>query len=187
MKQAVKSIPEEANSVLKFWFEEITPEQWWRSKDLDSTIGERFSSILKQLEKHVPQQWLETAKGSLAAIIVLDQFPRNIYRNHAKSFATDHIALEVSRTALLKEFNRELNEDENIFLYIPFQHSEDLDDQNYSVELYRKSGTESSYKSAMLHRDIIKRFGRFPHRNEHLGRVTTAEEQEFLSQGALFW
>ncbi len=117
----------------------------------------------------------------------MDQFPRNIFRNQARSFATDPKALAIALDALDNGFDKNLNTDENIFLYMPLQHSEDLAMQNLSVELYHHLQHQESLKSAKLHRDIIKNFGRFPHRNAVLNRTTSKEEQTFLEKEALFW
>lgn len=173
--------------VLNFWFDELTPEQWWRSAELDDEIRQRFQGVYEVLSKTVPVAWLETPKGALAAIIVLDQFPRNIFRNTARSFATDEIALEISKKAIKQEWDRQLNENEKMFLYMPLQHSEDPEDQVQSVRLFKELGIESSYEFAKQHKEIIDRFGRFPHRNEVLGRTSTEEERAFLAEGALFW
>ncbi|MGH1349881.1 MAG: DUF924 family protein [Methyloligellaceae bacterium] len=187
MERLKPTLPEEAETVLKFWFEEITPDQWWRSNELDDVIRNRFLPTLEELKETVPVPWLETPKVSLAAIIVLDQFPRNIFRNQARSFATDAKALAVSFQSIENGFDKALGQNENIFLYMPLQHSEDLAHQEQSVRLYEKLGSKPSFESAKLHRDIIKKFGRFPHRNNILNRTTTQEEQEFLNEGALFW
>ncbi len=175
------------DEILTFWFRDLTPEQWWRSKELDDVIRERFLDVYEELAQEVPTSWLDTPQGALAAILVLDQFPRNIFRNTKMSFATDPIALDLSRKAIGKEFDKTLNTNEKTFLYMPFQHSENASDQEQSVLLFKSLGDKNSYDFAMQHKEIIDRFGRFPHRNEALGRVSTEEEIAFLAEGALFW
>jgi uncharacterized protein (DUF924 family) len=165
-----------AQEVLDFWF--AHEADWFRKSDaFDAEIRERFL----QLHESVPRQWLDDPRGCLARIIVLDQFPRNMFRGTPRAFATDALALAAARHALQKKFDLRYSREERIFAYLPFEHSESLADQELACELMQPLGAEQ-YRYAVAHRDIIARFGRFPHRNAILGRASTPEEVEFLKQ-----
>lgn len=152
-----------------------------KSDDFDNEIKEHFLSIYQDyLDDKI--KFANKPKDALASIILLDQFPRNMFRNTPKSFATDSKAISISRSAIEQGAEFSLNETEKMFLYMPFMHSENLEEQLYCVELYTKLGREENLKFAIAHKDIIERFGRFPHRNEILGRNSTDEEIEFLKQ-----
>ena len=168
------------DEVLKFWFKELQPVAWF-TKDaaVDAQIRTRFEPLHEQLsqgEIQVPN----TPRGHLAAVIVLDQFPRNMFRGSAKAFASDTKALEFASRALDAGFEREMTKDQRQFLYLPFMHSEELAMQMRCVELYAAFDDPELMKYAAEHRDIIERFGRFPHRNAALGRESTAAEIEFM-------
>lgn len=135
----------------------------------------------------LPKAWLVSAKGRLAAIIALDQLPRNLHREDARAFASDDLALALAKRAIQAGDESALDGRERIFLYVPFEHCEDADAQARSVELYAALGDEKCLEFAKLHQKIIERFGRFPHRNAILGRETTAGEADFLKGEALFW
>ena len=126
--------------------------------------------------------WEATAEGALALVIVLDQFPRNMFRGDARTFAADATARAVANRALKRGYDQDVAANERGFLFLPFMHSEDITDQQRCVELYRAAGDEN-LKWALQHADIIRRFGRFPHRNAVLGRATTPQEQAFLDDG----
>jgi len=134
------------------------------------------------LKDEVPPNWLESAEGFLAAILVLDQFPRNMFRGSAQAFATDAQALALSKRAIAEGLDMKLPPEKRCFVYIPFQHSEDLADQRRSLELFTALGNPENLDFAKRHEEIIARFGRFPHRNASLGRATTPEEEAFLKQ-----
>ena len=183
-------LPGEAQDVLAFWFEEIDQEQWYLTAPLDEVDGVirgRFLNLYLALAERVPKDWLATPRGTLAAIIVLDQFPRNLFRGDARAYACDPTALELAKRAIDRGFDQQVSPRERIFFCIPFQHSERADDQARSVELTTALGDEKTLHYADLHRRVIGRFGRFPHRNPILGREPTAEEEEFLKQPGLFW
>ncbi len=176
-------IPAEVRGVLDFWFGEATPEQWFKQDDgFDATIRERFAALFGRAVSGELAGWRETARGCLALVIVLDQFPRNLFRGGARSFATDAPARAVLHHALEKGFDDGLPVLQRQFLYLPLQHSEDAADQALSVELNAATGDADLLKWAEAHKRIIDRFGRFPHRNESLGRKNTPEESEFLKQ-----
>ena len=129
------------------------------------------------------RQWEATPEGALALIIVLDQFPRNMFRNDPRAFATDPQALAVAERAIAAGFDRKVDRALQSFFYMPLMHSEELADQQKCVDLFRGFGNDNNLKFAQIHEDIIRRFGRFPHRNSVLGRISTAEEENFLKDG----
>jgi len=167
--------------ILKFWFEEIDHSQWWSKNDeFDQQIRERFAEIHAQAIRCELFAWRKDAAGRLAEIIVLDQFSRNLFRNSPLSFANDSLALVLSQEAISVGVDQELSPIQRSFLYMPFMHSESLLIHGIAMDLYQKNGIPSYYDFEIKHQDIIKRFGRYPHRNKILGRVSTKEEIEFL-------
>lgn len=170
--------------VLDFWFEESTPEQWFQKNDaFDEEIRARFGKDYDLAVNGVYDGWRETARGCLALLIILDQFSRNMFRGDKKMFATDGKALDIARHAVDNGFDNGLTTDRKAFLYLPFEHSENMADQKKSVELFSslKNDNAGYYDFAVRHYDVIKKFGRFPHRNAILGRQSTTEEEEYLS------
>lgn len=169
--------------IIKFWFEEISQTQWWK-KDVqfDQLIASRFSEVHGQASRCELYQWRDTAEGRLAEIVVLDQFSRNIYRNSPLSFATDSLALALAQEAIRSGADKSVPEAMRSFFYMPFMHSESAAIHEEAVSLYEAYGNEGNLKFELRHKAIIDRFGRYPHRNEILGRDSTAEEIEFLSQ-----
>ena len=173
----------EQESVLQFWFTDSTPEDWFTKSDAyDEKVRQQLGPLYQQARKGEFDSWAETAEGALALTILLDQVPRNIFRGSDQSFATDHKALAITKAALDKGFENQLEPEQKPFLLLPLEHSEDLADQERSVELFKIHGSEQGYDYAIRHKVIIERFGRFPHRNSVLGRQNTAEETEFLKQ-----
>jgi uncharacterized protein (DUF924 family) len=176
------------DEVLDFWFgREDEPgygefrEAWFRKDpEFDREIRDRFESLHEEAAAGRLDDWKREARSCLALVILLDQFPRNMFRGDPRSYATDRKAQETAEHAVESAFDRELPEFQRTFLYMPFMHSEDLELQRRSVELFRGLGGSAEY--AVRHMEIIERFGRFPHRNEILGRRTTPEEAEFLTQ-----
>ncbi len=167
--------------VLAFWFVERRPEQWFKQDDgVDAAIRARFGELYGRLAANVPPYWEETPLACLAAVIVLDQFPRNIYRDDPRAFATDAAALAIATNAIGQGFDRTLGPVERLFLYMPFQHSEERGVQARSVELFATIGQPRTLEYARHHQEIVERFGRFPHRNEVLGRKSTEAELAFL-------
>jgi uncharacterized protein (DUF924 family) len=173
--------------VVGFW-RNAGAEAWFR-KDaaFDAGIRERFEALHFSASRGELAGWEASADGVLALLILLDQFPRNMFRGSGHAFATDPLALSITRRALELGFDQQLEPVLRPFFYLPFEHSERLEDQDRAVELSRAhrdaTGDEGTLKWAELHRDIIVRFGRFPHRNVPLGRTTTPEEQAFLDGG----
>ena len=169
--------------ILDFWFGELRPEDWFNGGEaVDARIRERFLDLHESLREQVPEEWRASARGTLAAAIALDQFPRNMYRNDPRAFAADAAAIALVKEALDRGFDRELSDEERKFLYLPFEHSEDPAEQARSVALFSMLGDETTLDYARQHQVIIDRFGRFPHRNETLGRPSTPEEIAFLEE-----
>lgn len=174
-----------AGDVLRFWFDEVGPTGWFERADAtDDAIRRRFRTLWEELRARIPAEALLRSDAALAATITLDQFPRNMFRGTADAFASDPLALAIARNALASGFDRDTPRERRIFLYMPFMHSETLEDQERCVELF--SEHEEQMRYAVEHRDIIARYGRFPHRNQVLGRKSSQEEQAFLSNHAGF-
>ncbi len=170
-------------SVAAFW-REAGPGKWYKKDDaFDREIRERFLAAHEAASEGKLPDWESDAEGALALMILLDQFPRNMFRDSARAFATDPLARAIAHRALKKGFDSDVPPDMRGFFYLPFQHSENLADQERSLALYRALGDENNMKYADIHADIIRKFGRFPHRNAVLGRTTTPEEQAFLDGG----
>jgi len=173
----------EANTILRFWFEDIEPKDWWRkSADFDADIRQRFEPVLLAARRGELNYWSESATGCLALIIVLDQFSRNIYRDQAQAFAADAQALAVAQSAVARGFDKRLASAQRHFLYMPYMHSEDASIHVEAVKLFASLDGENSEDFELRHKAIIDRFGRYPHRNNILGRASTAEELAFLQE-----
>src|SRR6476620_9640536 len=158
------------DEILNFWFGELSRKDWVRKDEaLDSTIASRFGTIYHELRSGIPASWLDTPEGILAAILVLDQFPRNMFRADARCFATDAIALALAKRAIAEGVDAKLKPDQRSFLYMPFQHSEDEGDQASAVALFAMLGKPLELDFALRHQAVVDRFGRFPHRNALLG------------------
>ena len=171
------------DEVLAFWFEELTPDDWFGGGEaVDARIRDRFLALHEALREEVPESWRATARGVLAAVIALDQFPRNLYRGDGQAFAADPAALALATEAIERGLDQAMSNDERKFFYLPFEHSEDPAVQARSVELFATLENEDTLGYALRHKEIIDRFGRFPHRNEVLGRESTPEEIEFLKE-----
>ena len=169
--------------VLKFWFEELEPKQWWvKDEELDRLIVDRFSRLHGQATRCELYPWREKVQGRLAEIIILDQFSRNMFRGSQLSFAFDSLALALAQEAVSIGADRQLTQIERNFLYMPYMHSESLVIHDVALQLFNSNGIEGSYEYEVRHRDIIEKFGRYPHRNAVLGRESTPEEIEFLKQ-----
>jgi uncharacterized protein (DUF924 family) len=168
--------PDWRAEVLKFWFG-LTHDEWWKGGSaIDHRIKERFLKLWAEKRQLPAESFLGDPLTALAAVILFDQFPRNMFRGHADQFATDHLALAIATAALAKDLDKELQPKERGFLYMPFQHSENIDDQNRSVLLFTELGDAEMLGYAKKHRDVIERFGRFPHRNAMLGRAPRPDE-----------
>ena len=176
----------QAEAVLRFWFEESTPEDWFKKSDeFDAKIRDRFLQVYEAAVAGRLEGWRETAAGCLALILVLDQFPRNLFRDDPRAFATDAAARDVTAHVLARGFDMapEIAAERRIFFYMPLEHSEDLADQQRCVELVRTRIDSANYLDyAERHLRVIERFGRFPHRNAVLGRTNTPEEAAYLAE-----
>ena len=162
--------------VVHFWFAQ-PPERWWQpDPDFDEEIRERFRRLWAEKRQLPADCFLAHPLTALAAVLLFDQFPRNMFRGHAEQFATDELALQVARAAVERGFDDALATEEKVFLYMPFQHSEDIADQRRSVALFTALGDDYFLGFARKHHDVIARFGRFPHRNVMLGRAPRPDE-----------
>lgn len=173
--------------ILEFWFSETSRKRWFRSTpEFDRELEARFLEAFEMASEGRLADWGQTADGALALVILLDQTPLNIFRGEPRCFATEGPALDVARRAIAAGLDHELTPERKAFLYMPYMHSESLADQQRSVELYSQPGLAHHLKWAHHHYDIVRRFGRFPHRNAILGRESTAEEQSYLSSPEAF-
>lgn len=172
--------PEWVKSVLDFWFEELSTADWFAKSDkLDAKIRERFRALHEKLSGNDAAGIL-SPREILAAVVVLDQFSRNLFRGSPQAFAADPTAVRLAKLAIEQGFDKLMKSEERVFLYLPFEHSENIDDQKTSVALITSLGNEYWTRYAISHLEIIERFGRFPHRNAVLNRVSTPDEIEML-------
>ncbi|WP_421862073.1 DUF924 family protein [Motiliproteus sp.] len=169
--------------VIGFWFEEIKASKHWvKDEAFDRLIAERFGAVHTAAAQAELFQWRQQPQGRLAEIIVLDQFSRNIYRDQAAAFACDAQALVLAQEAVALGVDQQLEPTQRTFLYMPYMHSESALIHQQAVELFQQPGLEDNYSFELKHKEIIDRFGRYPHRNAILGRDSSAEEREFLTQ-----
>lgn len=169
--------------VLKFWFEEVQPKQWFKKdRGFDRLITEKFAETHAGAARCELYSWRETPEGRLAEIIVLDQFSRNMFRGSKEAFANDRMALVLAQEAVALKIDEQLASFQRGFIYLPYMHSESLIIHQAAEKIYRRHGVQSSLEWELKHKAIIERFGRYPHRNEILGRTSTREELEFLQQ-----
>lgn len=170
-------------TVIQFWFSDISPAQWWTADpEFDRIIAERFSVLHQRACLCELFEWRAHPKGRLAEIIVLDQFSRNIHRGDRRAFAADPLALALAQEAVAVQADRALTDTERAFIYMPYMHSESPLIHAVAERLFRLGGPQSNYDFELRHKAIIDRFGRYPHRNAVLGRQSTAEELAFLTQ-----
>lgn len=173
-----------ARQLLSFWFEEHSLADWFGGgPEFDAKVTENFAGWHDALRSQPVEAFLEHADTALASIILFDQVPRNAFRGMAEAFATDHIALGIARHAVELGFDAGLTKDQRLFLYLPFEHSESLDDQRESVRLISQLGDQRLLQFALDHQAMIERFGRFPHRNKALGRADRVGEAEVVAAG----
>ena len=181
----LKNMRNTQNEVLHFWFEDSSPDQWFtKNSDFDDDIRARFESDYNMAMEGIYDGWMDTPKGCLALIILLDQFPRNMFRGRVQMFAGDDKALEVAKCVVEKGFDKDMTLHEKVFAYLPYEHSENLDDQKTSLDLFAptKKDDPTFYDYAKHHYEVIKKFGRFPHRNAILERQNTRLEEEYLAK-----
>jgi uncharacterized protein (DUF924 family) len=179
--------PAWVGEVLHFWLDELEEAQWFANSDaIDAQIRARFLPLHRRIAAD-PGSIPTAPRPLLAAVIVLDQFSRNIFRGTATAFAADPIARELSRTAVKQRFDGGMNQQERLFLYMPFEHSENREDQALAVELIARLGNEGWTGDAIAHKTIVEQFGRFPHRNATLGRHSSQREVAFLQEPKAWW
>ena len=177
---------EAARAVVEFW-RQAGPRRWFARDDaFDDEFRLRFIDAHFAAAERACEEWLDTAEGALALQILLDQFPRNCFRGTAHAYATDGLARHYAMRTIEEGLDRELTPQLRAFIYLPFEHSENLQDQERSVAMFEVLGDLEYLRFAELHRDIIRRFGRFPHRNAALGRVSTPDELAWLEAGGGF-
>jgi len=173
------------SDVIKYWFSEKSRQYWFSSTpEIDNEIKRRYERVWISAASGEFDDWRDSPQGCLALIIVLDQFPLNMFRGKAKSFQTEKMAVEVALKAINKGYDEILNADELLFLFMPLMHSEILEHQDIQVKLFEKYDFNDEYSKH--HRNIIKKFGRFPHRNDILGRKSSADEIEYLLSDSAF-
>lgn len=169
--------------ILNFWFEELEPAQWWKKDQaFDAMVAHRFGTLHSQAARCELYSWRQTARGRLAEIIVLDQFSRNMFRDTPQAFSADPLALALAQEAVAAGADALLTPIQRSFLYMPYMHSESRLIHDQAVDLYTRNGLEENLKFEIRHREIIERFGRYPHRNAILGRPSSADELSFLQQ-----
>lgn len=174
---------ETQDTVLHFWFKETSPSDWFQKNEtFDLLIKKRFTKVHQQAIAGELYHWRKDALGRLAEIIVIDQFSRNMFREDPRSWLYDPIALVLSQEAINIGIDQNLKAPHLAFLYMPFMHSESALIHEKAVDLFSKPGLENNLEYELMHKKIIDRFGRYPHRNQVLGRETTMEEAEFLEQ-----
>ncbi len=168
-----------SKDILDYWFSETSKQFWFASTPkIDIEIKSRYEHVWEQAASGDFDSWQKTADGSVALIIILDQFPLNMFRSEAKSFKTESMAIEVALNAINNGFDEEMNNEKRLFLFMPLMHSESIDHQNLQVYLFEKYNFNLEFSKH--HRHLVKKFGRFPHRNEILGRMSTMEELDYL-------
>jgi uncharacterized protein (DUF924 family) len=173
--------------ILDFWYAPDMRSKWFASTpQLDAMIRERFESLWEAAVRGELDAWRSSPQGSLALAIILDQFPLNMFRGTAKSFSSEGQAIAVAKQAIAQGYDRQIDKAQLAFLYMPLMHSEDPADQDLSVELFAAAGLDNNLRFAKHHRDIVRRFGRFPHRNAILGRASSAEELAYLESKEAF-
>jgi uncharacterized protein (DUF924 family) len=173
--------------ILQFWYSEPMASRWFSSTPaLDAEIRARFERVWLAAAQGRLDDWKNTPQGCLALVIVLDQLPLNMFRGEARSFSTEQQAVEVCKLAIARDYDREIAPGRLGFLYMPLMHSESLADQDLSVKVFEQAGLEGNLRFARHHRELIRRFGRFPHRNAILGRESSREELDYLGSKEAF-
>jgi len=182
----MKSIINPKN-IIKFWYSPVVQKLWYKSTpEFDQQILETYQTLWKQATQGELDRWQDTVEGCQALAIVLVQFPLNMFRGKALSFSSEQKAVEVSRGAIERGYDKLISKDQLVFLYVPLMHSEVLADQELSLQLFKAAGLKNNIRFAIHHRDLIKEFGRFPHRNALLGRQSTLQEIAYLGSKRAF-
>jgi len=171
------------HEILEFWFSEAVKPMWFNSTPMfDEELRQRYEKIWGLARAGTFDHWESEAEGAVALVIILDQFPLNMFRQHARQYSTEAHARKIAGAAIEQGLDQQLTPAQQAFLYLPFMHSESIVDQDRAVELYEKAGLKENLGFAIHHRDVVKHFGRFPHRNQYLGRSSTPEELEYLKK-----
>ncbi len=175
------------DSVIRYWFDDLGSDGWFKGgSEVDDEIRRRFWKLHGQASRGRLDHWMDYAYGALALIILLDQFSRNLYRGDARAFINDERTLAHAKRSIDLGYDEQVQDEEKIFFYYPFEHSEFIEDQERAVELFEEYGNENYLKYAHWHKNIIDRYGRFPHRNAALARVSTRKEEKYLAEGGGF-
>ena len=173
--------------ILEFWYASEMRAKWFASTpQIDAMIRERFAQVWESAHTGALDHWRDTPTGCLALAIVLDQFPLNMFRGTAKSFSSEQQAVAVTKQAIAQNYDRQIDKERVAFLYLPLMHSEHMVDQDLCVALFEAAGLENNLRFARHHREIVRCFGRFPHRNAILGRTSSAEELAYLDSREAF-
>ena len=181
------SIQPGITELLAFWFSEPVKKLWFDSTpEFDAQLKQKYLPLVERAERGDLDSWAEDALGALALVIILDQFPLNMFRDQARSFATESKARQIAEYAVDHGLDQQLSAEQKAFVYLPFMHSENPADQDKSVELFEQAGLTENLRFANHHRELIRRFGRFPHRNRILGRESTVEEIDYLNSKEAF-
>ena len=173
--------------IIEFWFDAKTKPFWFNSTDdFDLNLRERYFDVYHAAKNSELNSWQQNAHGALALVIILDQFPLNMFRGLPQSFETEALSRDIARQAISDGFDMALNAEEKSFLYMPYMHSENISDQNESLILFNQPGLENNLRFAKHHYEIIQQFGRFPHRNKILGRESSEAELKYLNSKVAF-
>ncbi len=173
--------------ILDYWYADEMKQAWFQStSEIDAQIRDKYESLWEQAASANLNHWAESAEGALALVIILDQFPLNMFRNEPRSYQTESLAIQITHQAVAQELDCQLAQNRLAFLYMPLMHSENIVDQELSVQLFEQTKLDANIRFARHHRDIIKKFGRFPHRNCILNRQSSPEELEYLNSKQAF-
>ena len=176
-----------AQSIIEFWFSDKVKSKWFNSSiEFDKEIKSNYESIWLETLQGKNKSWQDSAEGCLALVIILDQFPLNMFRGEVKSFSSEAMAIKVNKIAIELGFDKEIDKDKVSFLYLPLMHSENIEDQNLCVKLFEKAELPENLRFAKHHRDIVKKYGRFPHRNKILNRESSQDEIDYLNSDNAF-
>jgi len=176
-----------AESIIEYWYSDEVKSKWFNSTiEFDKELKSKYESIWKDALRGELMAWSENAEGCLALVIILDQFPLNMFRGEVESFSSEAMAVRITKKAIEQGFNKNIDKEKVAFLYMPLMHSENIEDQNISVKLFEEAGLMDNLRFAKHHRDIIEKYGRFPHRNKILQRESSQDEINYLNSDEAF-
>ena len=174
-------------SIIEYWYSDEVKSKWFNSTiEFDKELKSKYESIWKDALRGELISWSESAEGCLALVIILDQFPLNMFRAEVKSFSSEAMAIRITKMAIEHGFNKNIDKEKVAFLYMPLMHSENIEDQNLAVKLFEEAGLIENLRFAKHHRDIIEKYGRFPHRNKILRRDSSQDEINYLNSDIAF-